>query len=86
MIVWDRGTWQPIGDMHKAYKKGHMEFTLEGEKLSGRWHLVRMADHGEKRENWLLIKGEDEFARSEDDPDILEEMPLSTKTGRDISA
>ncbi|MDO1584256.1 DNA ligase D [Rhizobium oryzicola] len=86
VIVWDRGTWQPIGDMHKAYKKGHMEFTLEGEKLGGRWHLVRMADHGEKRENWLLIKGEDEFARSEDDPDILEEMPLSAKTGRDISA
>ena len=37
---------------------------------------------GEKRENWLLIKGEDEFARSEDDPDILEARPESVKTGR----
>ena len=37
---------------------------------------------GEKRENWLLIKGEDEFARSEDDLDILEARPESVKTGR----
>ena len=37
---------------------------------------------GEKRENWLLIKGEDEFARSEDDLDILEARPELVKTGR----
>ena len=29
----------------------------------------------EKRENWLLIKGDDEFARSGDDADILEGLP-----------
>ena len=65
VIVWDRGTWTPIHDPHKGYAKGHLEFALHGEKLGGRWHLVRM--HGkprEKRENWLLIKGEDEAARS----------------------
>jgi bifunctional non-homologous end joining protein LigD len=39
---------------------------------------------GEKRENWLLIKGEDEFARGEGDPDILEEEPNSVLTGRAI--
>lgn len=85
VLLWDRGTWEPIGDPHKAYKKGHMEFELKGEKLEGRWHLVRMANRqGEKRENWLLIKGEDEFARSEGDPDILEELPNSVKSGRVI--
>jgi bifunctional non-homologous end joining protein LigD len=36
----------------------------------------------EKRENWLLIKGDDDSARGEDDPDILEERPESVKTGR----
>lgn len=86
VIVWDNGQWKPIGDPHKQYKKGHMEFELDGEKLKGRWHLVRMhGKPGEKRENWLLIKGEDEFAREANDPDILEEEPQSVKTGRVIA-
>ncbi|WP_026791833.1 DNA ligase D [Pleomorphomonas oryzae] len=85
VVLWDRGTWSPIGDAHKGYAKGHMEFELTGEKLTGRWHLVRMhGKPGEKRENWLLIKGEDEFAREETDADILEERPESVKTGRDL--
>lgn len=85
VVLWDRGTWSPIGDAHKGYAKGHMEFELTGEKLTGRWHLVRMhGKPGEKRENWLLIKGDDEFAREETDVDILEERPESVKTGRDL--
>ncbi|WP_064681169.1 DNA ligase D [Rhizobium bangladeshense] len=83
VIVWDRGTWTPLGDAHKAYRKGHMEFELDGEKLKGRWHLVRMRGRpGEKRENWLLIKGDDAEARH--DGDILEERPESAKTGRQL--
>ncbi len=85
VIVWDRGRWKPIGDPKKGYRKGHLEFELEGEKLSGRWHLVRMAGKdGETRENWLLIKGEDEAARAPDDPDILEERPESAKSGMTV--
>lgn len=87
VIVWDRGTWEPIHDPRKGYKKGHLEFTLKGEKLGGHWHLVRMAGkEGETRENWLLIKGEDEAARQSGEPDIVEEMPLSVKTGRTIES
>ncbi len=83
VIVWDRGTWAPHGDAHKAYKKGHMEFDLDGEKLKGRWHLVRMhGKPGETRENWLLIKAEDEEARAKGD--ILKLRPESAKTGRNI--
>lgn len=86
VIVWDRGRWTPLGDPHKGYRKGHLEFELEGEKLKGRWHLIRMAGKPrEKRENWLLIKGDDEFARKEGDPDIIEEEPDSVKTGRSIA-
>ena len=86
VIVWDRGTWAPVGDADKGYRKGHLEFELKGEKLGGRWHLVRMAGKPrEKRENWLLIKGDDAFARSADDPDILEQRPESVKTGRVIA-
>ncbi|MBV8795254.1 MAG: ATP-dependent DNA ligase, partial [Hyphomicrobiales bacterium] len=85
VIVWDNGTWTPIGDAHRGLKKGHLEFELHGQKLNGRWHLVRMQRKpGEKRDNWLLIKGDDEFARSHDEADILEERPESINTGRTI--
>ncbi|MCG6121552.1 MAG: DNA ligase D [Microvirga sp.] len=83
VIVWDRGTWTPVGDAAKGLAKGHLEFEMAGEKLAGRWHLVRMAGKPrEKRENWLLVKVDDEAACSEGDPDILVERPLSVKTGR----
>jgi bifunctional non-homologous end joining protein LigD len=85
VIVWDRGSWTSVGDAHKGYRKGHLEFELEGEKLHGRWHLIRM--HGrerEKRENWLLIKADDDEARPEGAADILDEKPESVLTGREI--
>lgn len=86
-IVWDRGTWKPLGDPRRGLDKGHLEFTLDGEKLHGRWHLVRMK--GRPREtavNWLLIKGEDAFARTDADADILEEAPASVLSGRIVDA
>src|SRR6516162_4322393 len=86
VMVWDRGRWHPEGDPHAGYKKGHLAFTLDGEKLHGRWHLVRMHGRaGEKKEPWLLIKSKDEDARGANDPDILEDEPLSVVSGRSIS-
>src|ERR1700712_3336100 len=68
VMLWDRGTWTPEGDVKKAYAKGHLDFTLQGEKLHGRWHLVRMRGKaGEKHDNWLLIKSEDDAARHAED-------------------
>jgi bifunctional non-homologous end joining protein LigD len=85
VIIWDRGAWEPEGDPHKALAKGHLDFRLDGEKLKGRWHLVRMAPRrGEKRKNWLLIKASDEEAREVSDPDILVDEPQSVVSGRDI--
>ena len=61
VIVWDRGRWEPEGDPARGLKKGRLDFTLEGAKLKGRWHLVRMgaqprrearelaADQGQRR-------------------------------------
>lgn len=74
VIVWDRGVWTPTTDPEKAYAKGHLEFELDGEKLRGRWHLLKMKRKpAEKHESWLLIKGDDEAARPEGAPDILDE-------------
>ncbi len=83
VIVWDRGSWSPVGDPEKGLAKGHLEFTIAGEKLGGRWHLIRLKGRkAETRTNWLLVKAEDEEARTAADPDILEERPESVKSGR----
>ncbi|MBX6424478.1 MAG: DNA ligase D [Variibacter sp.] len=85
VMIWDRGRWIPEGDPHVGYEKGHLDFRLDGEKLKGRWHLVRMRRRdNDRQEPWLLIKGDDEAARAPDDPDILEEKPLSVATGRSM--
>ena len=86
VIVWDRGSWSPIGDPAKGYAKGHLEFELDGERLKGRWHLVKIKGKPrEKRENWLLIKGDDAYARAEGSADLLEEETDSVKTGRSLA-
>jgi bifunctional non-homologous end joining protein LigD len=85
VMIWDRGRWIPDDDPHKGYAKGHLDFVLDGEKLHGRWHLVRMRPRpGERRENWLLIKGNDDEARSGRAEDILDEEPLSVASGRSM--
>eukprot|EP01137_Pigoraptor_chileana_P021939 Opistho-2@86289 len=73
VIVWDEGKWIPEGDPVRGMEKGHLAFTLEGHKLAGRWHLVRLKPRrGEKRDNWLLIKVDDDFARDDEDiPHVL---------------
>ncbi|UCI26776.1 DNA ligase D [Mesorhizobium sp. B2-8-5] len=83
VIVWDEGKWMPDGDPAKGMKKGHIDFELEGHKLNGRWHLVRLRPRpGEKRDNWLLIKSDDAAARPGED--VLEEEPKSVKSGLTI--
>jgi bifunctional non-homologous end joining protein LigD len=85
VMIWDRGTWQPEGDPERGLAKGRLDFALDGQKLSGAWHLVRMRGRaGERRENWLLIKARDEAARDTRDPDILEDEPDSVVSGRSI--
>jgi bifunctional non-homologous end joining protein LigD len=85
VMIWDQGTWSPEGDPHKAFAKGHLLFDLDGEKLHGRWHLVRMrARQRDRHDNWLLIKGKDEEARGARDRDILDEKSRSVVSGRTI--
>ena len=81
VVVWDRGTWEPSGDPRAAMKKGRLTFTLFGEKLRGRWHLVRTGSERGK-EQWLLFKGKDEAARA--GSDIVSERPESVLSGRSI--
>lgn len=87
VIVWDSGTWQPIGDPRKSLAAGKLAFTLEGHKLSGAWELVRMDKPAERREAWLLFKKRDALARRREDFDVVVEQPDSVarrprRTGR----
>lgn len=83
VIVWDRGVWAPEGDPLDGYRKGKLKFSLEGEKLSGSWNLVRTKMDGGK-EQWFLIKSNDQAARSEKDYDIVKELPDSVLSDRTL--
>jgi bifunctional non-homologous end joining protein LigD len=83
VLLWDRGTWYPEGDPVKAYKKGHLKFRLDGEKLHGGWHLVRLHGDraGEDKENWLLFKENDDVAVPGSGDALTQEYPKSVSTG-----
>ncbi len=35
VILWDRGTWSPIGDAHRGYSKGILTSNLTAKSLAG---------------------------------------------------
>ncbi|MFL5314306.1 MAG: DNA polymerase ligase N-terminal domain-containing protein, partial [Microvirga sp.] len=83
MIVWDEGRWAPEGDPRAGYKNGHLAFALDGRRLKGRWHLVRTRPKPrEKKEQWLLLKADDGFARPPGSPEITAEETTSVLSGR----
>lgn len=82
VIVWDEGTWHPIGDPHVGLKAGNLKFELRGHKLRGKWALIRMRGRGEKQEPWLLIKEKDEFTRPASEFSVVDEFPDSVKSSK----
>ncbi len=85
VIVWDNGTWEPIGDARAGYRAGKLKFRLHGKKLTGGWALVRI--HGraaERQEPWLLIKERDEAARPAAQYCVVEAEPGSVLSNRVI--
>jgi bifunctional non-homologous end joining protein LigD len=88
VIVWDRGTWQPLNDPHEGLTSGKLELKLHGEKLRGEWHLVQMKGRGNQRKdagkNWLLMKSRDEVAAEYAGEDIAATEPASVLSGRTI--
>jgi bifunctional non-homologous end joining protein LigD len=86
VMLWDRGTWEPVGDPHKSYRAGSLKFTLKGEKLRGGWALVKIGGRrkdGDDR-SWLLIKERDQQARAGQAESIVASEPKSVATGRTI--
>ncbi|MEY2406720.1 MAG: bifunctional non-ous end joining protein LigD [Acidimicrobiaceae bacterium] len=83
VIVWDWGTWTPgdqdAADPLAAIERGELHFDLEGEKLRGRFVLIRRDGRGGGKEQWLLLHKRDEHAVPGWEP---EDHPLSVKSGR----
>jgi bifunctional non-homologous end joining protein LigD len=80
VIIWDKGTWEPLDDPLKGYEKGSLKFEMHGHKMHGKWALVRIKGKGdEKQEPWLLIKEKDDFARPAEEFSVIDEMPDSVR-------
>lgn len=80
IIVWDQGLWEPLeADPAAAWRAGKLGFRLQGEKLGGRWALIRT--RGGDGRQWLLIKEQDASARAESDYDVLAARPESVLSG-----
>jgi bifunctional non-homologous end joining protein LigD len=83
VIVWDTGMWQPGDDEAEnpraAVSGGEIHVDMHGEKLRGRFVLVRTKRGRPDREEWLLLHKHDEFAVDGWDP---EDHPRSVLTGR----
>ena len=88
VMLWDEGTWEPLGDADESLAKGNLKFLLHGKKLHGKWVLVRMGGKAAKeaKPNWLLIKEHDEHEQTASDEPIVEKEPDSVLTGRDLDA
>ena len=69
VMLWDRGSWEPLGDPAADHAAGKLKFRLQGERLRGGWMLVRMRGKAqEKQDLWLLIKEQDEAAADGSEP------------------
>jgi bifunctional non-homologous end joining protein LigD len=84
-LVWDRGIYEtiPPGRAIAMREKGHLDLLFLGEKMKGRFHLVRtrgQAGRQSSRPQWLLMKAKDEYARA--DYDVVTERPESVISGR----
>jgi bifunctional non-homologous end joining protein LigD len=77
VIVWDRGHWEPVGDPRQGMADGKLVFDLHGEKLAGRWELVRISKPGDKQEPWMLFKKRDAWARPLLEYDVVSALPDS---------
>ena len=81
VIVWDTGTWAPMGDVAAGLANGDLKFRLAGSKMKGGWALVRLK--GDDK-NWLLVKERDGYAAPGNGDSVVREHPESVVSGLTI--
>ncbi|HLN77655.1 MAG TPA: DNA polymerase ligase N-terminal domain-containing protein [Nocardioidaceae bacterium] len=87
VTVWDTGTWEPHGtdDPRQAVDSGELHADVYGQKLRGRFALVRRGGPAE-REQWILVHKHDEYAVEGWDPDEHPRSVLSGRTNDEVRA
>ncbi len=88
VMVWDTGTWEPLGNAPEMLAKGDLKFRLKGKKLKGEFVLARMRSRrpGSKGTEWLLIKKRDAAAKEGFDIDKLDWSVLTRRSLDEIAA
>jgi bifunctional non-homologous end joining protein LigD len=79
VVVWDRGRFVAEGDPAAGYRKGHLKFRLEGERLRGSWNLIRLRSQDK---GWLLVKVADDAALA-GSGDLVVERERGSVLGRE---
>jgi bifunctional non-homologous end joining protein LigD len=83
VMIWDRGTWDPLDDPEAAYGRGRLSFVLHGERLRGRWLLFRTSRRGNARQDaWLLRKSDDDVARPGEGDALIDDAVTSVVSAR----
>ncbi len=85
VIVWDRGTWTPVGDAEAGLRQGKLVFRLEGNKLHGEWTLVRTRPTAAGKSDWLLMKHRGDAHAGPGRP-FAEESVISGRTLEEVAA
>jgi len=87
VMVWDMGTWEPLGDAAAMLKKGDLKFRLEGQKLKGEFALVHIKSRrpDSKGTEWLLIKHKDEYVQPGYDIDQYDHSVLTDRSLKEIA-
>jgi bifunctional non-homologous end joining protein LigD len=80
MILWDRGRMRSLGaSVEAGLERGKLDLDLAGQKLHGRFALVRLAHASPTKSEWLLFKVRDPYASTT--RDIVRELPRSVLSG-----
>src|ERR671910_2000209 len=80
VIVWDTGTYTSEMELSEQFNKGKITFTLFGQKLRGKFILIKThLAKGKEGNQWLLMKSSDEFESKED---LTITKPRSVLTSR----
>src|SRR6201999_4661408 len=89
VIVWDTGTWDlhAADDAAAAVRDGELHADVFGEKLKGRFILIRRDERSEPgKEQWLLFHKHDEYAVKGWDPEDHPKSVLSGRTNDEVKA
>ncbi len=88
VIVWDAGTWHlhPSTDPAAALAAGELHLDLFGEKLRGRFILVRTRTDSSGKEEWLILHKHDEYAVDGWSPEDHPRSVLSGRTNDEVKA